>query len=178
MHRTIGFILVILAIFATAGAIWITTQPTMTAAGPTVVYLADPAAPNVDIARLQARGVYVVHTRAELEAALPGASGLIIDRTQLAGLPKDLLATQLRQGRVLATINTPVEEFRQLVNGRATDTTKFKSDWSGRAFYSLIWESPPGVDPRRGVILSDQLPNPEYLVSLVQDQVRQQGLGT
>jgi hypothetical protein len=168
-----GVLAVALAGVILAG--WAFFRPPATAAGPPIVYFADRVRPGVDVGYMRAQGVLVVNTLADFEAALPAASGLILDRGSFAQVPQDVLAREYQRGRVIAAINVPVGELKGVTGGYATDLSGFKSDWGDRTFYSLVRETPAGVTPKKGSILSDQLPHPAYLIKFVQDGIRYQG---
>lgn len=161
-------------LLGSAVSVWfVGSSSSLTQAGPSVIYLADAAQPGINSAEARARGMHVVTTVLDLEAAKATAEAIVIDKSQIDRLPLDLLATEYRRGRVIAGVNVSLNELVQRTRGEQPDRPdSFIQDWGGRSFYSVVYQSAAGSNPSYKGWTSDQLTNTSVFMAVIRRSVQ------
>lgn len=112
------------------------------------IYLADPQTPVVRPEQAREYGVRVVSSVPDLVAGALTADALIIDATRFDRVDALWLATQLRDGKVIAALNVPFTRLAALPGYRQPPTPlEYRQDWGGRPFFSFVrqWQDSRGV---------------------------------
>lgn len=112
------------------------------------IYLADPRTPVVRPEQARGYGVRVVSSVPDLVAGAATADALIIDGTFFDRVDTLWLATQLRDGKVIAALNVPFARLAALPGYRQPPTPlAYRQEWDGRPFFSFVrqWRDSRGV---------------------------------
>ncbi len=160
--RWLGLLLVVSILLATVTILAQrdTTAINAQSATATIVYLPDPAAPALDLAVAQQRGLRVVSSPTELlkVAASTNAGAILLDRAMFDALPVGWLAGQVRQGRIVAGFNVPADRFTQLPGlDRNLNTANMLLDWQGVPFYSWAYQLEIGGGIKNSGLHSDAI---------------------
>lgn len=146
-HRTLWLGVCLVGLVALAITVTVYGRVTSRAASPSfrAIYLTDTANPVLDSKVVQAAGAQVVQDVPALTAGVSAADVVIFDSKPFAAMSQIVLGSYLQQGKIIVGLNIPATRLEQIPGYRQPNPPdRFREDWQGRPFFSLIYQRQQG----------------------------------
>lgn len=121
------------------------------------VYLTSGTTPVLDLVAVRATGIRTVLTATEMQSAAATADVIVIDRAALAKVESAWLASQYRQGKLIAGINIPIAELAAWAGfkNEQAGIEGYLQNYGGSPFYSWFYNMTEQSGVTRGGTGSD-----------------------
>jgi hypothetical protein len=98
--------------------------------------------PMMDSEQAKQAGIRITRSATEFQAAAASARTIIVDREMVQDVPRDWLADQFRQGKLIVGLNIPSLELADYAGNRAEagNLGNFLQDFGGQPFYSWFYK--------------------------------------